>query len=163
MRTLLKRCGISFMISSLCGLIVNMLIEIIVKEITGDEAFSPLTPEFRALFSSDSIAIYVNILLYGVIGLTFSVFSFIYEIERLGYIVQNILYYIATGMIWVPIIVSMWQLQRYPQTLISTFSGFVVTYIIMTIVGYKIKRREIDRINLVLEKQSNLMDAGYWE
>ncbi len=155
MKIMMKRCGISFLISAFCGLIVNMFVEIVVKEITGVKNFSPLSPEFRATFSSESIAIYVNILLYGVIGATFSGFTFIYEIERLGYIFQNIFYYIATGIIWVPIVVSMWQLYRYPQALISTFGGFLVTYVIMTILGYKIKKQEVDTINLVLEKQRN--------
>ena len=63
MKTWIKRCGISFSISAFCGLIVNMLIEIIVKAVTGSEDFSPLSAEFRALFPSESIAIYVNILL----------------------------------------------------------------------------------------------------
>lgn len=158
MKTWIKRCGISFSISAFCGLIVNMLIEIIVKAVTGSEDFSPLSAEFRALFPSESIAIYVNILLYGVIGAAFSGFTFIYEIEKLGYIVQNILYYIATAFVWVPIVILMWQVQRYPQAVILTFGGFLITDIIMTIVGYKMKKQEVDIINLVLEKQMKQLD-----
>lgn len=154
MKEILKRGSISFMISSLCGLVVNMLIEIIVKRITGNMQFSPLSPEFRAMFSSESMAVYVNILLYGVIGLTFSCMTFIYEIGKLGYILQNILYYIGTGIIWVPIVVFMWQLYRYPQALISTFAGFAIAYVVMTIVGYRITKQDVATINLAL-KQAN--------
>lgn len=155
MRMLIKRCGISFLISAFCGLIVNMLIEMIVKGITGNMNFSPLSPEFRAFFSSESMAVYTNILLYGVIGMTFSGFTFIYEIEKIGYIFQNILYYIVTGIIWVPIVLSLWQLHHYPQALISTLAGFLVADVVMTIVGYKIKKQEVDAINLVLQMQGN--------
>lgn len=162
-KAFIKRCGISFLISSFCGLIMNMLIEMIVKSITGKMDFSPLSPEFRAFFSSESMAVYTNILLYGVIGMTFSGFTFIYEIDKIGYIFQNILYYIATGIVWVPIVVIVWQLYRYPQALISTLAGFMVTDVIMTVVGYKIKKQEVDAINLVLEMQRNKMDARYVE
>lgn len=140
------------MVSCICGLLVNMLIEIIGKSITGSETFCPLSPEFQAMFSSESIAVYVNILLYGVIGITFSSMTFIYEIGTLGYIFQNVIYYIATGIVWVPIVTFMWQLWRYPQALTSTLAGFAVTYVIMTVLGYKIKKQEIKKINLVLKK-----------
>lgn len=163
MKAFIKRCGISFLISGFCGLIVNMLVEMIVKSITGNKDFSPLSPEFRAFFSSESMAVYTNILLYGVIGMAFSGFTFIYEIEKIGYIFQNILYYIATGIIWIPIVLSLWQLHHYPQALIPTFVGFLVTDVIMTVVGYKTKKQEVDAINLVLEMQRNQMDKGYVE
>ncbi len=153
MKDMVKRCGISFLVSCLCGLLINMLVEIIVKGIIGDDAFSPMSPEFRALFSSESIAAYVNVLLYGVIGIAFSAMTFIYEIGKLGYIFQNIIYYIVTGVVWLPIVLLIWQLHRHPYALVGTMIGFLVTYIIMTVLGYKIKKQEIRNINIVLEKQ----------
>lgn len=158
MKEMLKRCSISFLISAFCGLIVNMLIEMIVRKITGNMKFSPLSPEFRALFSTESMAVYVNILLYGVIGLTFSGMTFIYEINKLGYIFQNILYYIGTGIVWVPIVTLMWQLYRYPKALVSTLIGFLATYVIMTVLGYRITKQEIETINLALERGTKYIE-----
>lgn len=160
MKELLKRCCISFLVSAFCGLFVNMLIELIVGKITGNMQFSPLSPEFRAMFATESMAVYVNILLYGVIGLAFSGMTFIYEIHRIGYIFQNILYYIGTGIVWVPIVVIMWQLYRYPQALIGTLIGFLVTYVVMTILGYRITKQEIETINLALERKEGLWNEN---
>ena len=151
MKEIIKRIGLSFLISVFCGLFVNMLIEIIVRIVTGYEVFSPLSPEFRALFPAESIAVYVNILLYGVIGATFSGFTFLYELEKIGYILQNILYYILTGMVWVPIVCLLWQLYKYPMALCCTIVGFAITDVIMTIVGYRIQKKEVEAINLCLQ------------
>lgn len=147
------RCGFSFMVSACVSLVVNMLIELIVQWITKDTTFNPLSPEFRAMFSTDSMAVYVNTLLYGLIGATFAGFSTIYEIERLGYLLQNLVFYICTACVWVPIVMFMWQLWRHSSALTSTLVAFAGTYFIMTIVGYKIKKQEIADINQLLQRR----------
>lgn len=154
MKKIIIRCSISFMISAFCSMVINMLIELIVQLITGDLSFSPLSPEFRAVFATESMAVYVNALLYGLIGATFSGFCVIYEQERIGYILQNLLYYMGTACVWVPIVMFMWQLWRYPFALITTFVGFLMTYLIMTMVGYRIKKKEIADINQMLQRRN---------
>ena len=153
MKEILYRCIFSFAVSAVCGNITNFLIEFVVRTVTGSKDFLPLSPEFVALFPSESIAVEVNILLYGIIGVAFSLAAIIYEKDRLGVIVQNILYFIVTSMVWVPIVTLVWQLHKYPQALIGTICGFVVTYIIMSIVGYRITKKNIEKINLCLAEQ----------
>ncbi|MCI8956535.1 MAG: DUF3021 domain-containing protein [Eubacterium sp.] len=153
MKEILYRCIFSFAVSAVCGNITNFLIEFVVRTVTGSKDFLPLSPEFVALFPSESIAVEVNILLYGIIGVAFSLAAIIYEKDRLGFIVQNILYFIVTSMVWVPIVTLVWQLHKYPQALIGTICGFVVTYIIMSIVGYRITKKNIEKINLCLAEQ----------
>ena len=138
----------------MCGNITNFLIEFVVRAVTGSKEFLPLSLEFVALFPSESIAVEVNILLYGVIGIVFSAAAIIYEKDRIGFIVQNILYCIVTGMVWVPIVTLVWQLHKYPQALIGTLCGFAVTYVIMSIVGYRITKKSIEQINVCLAKES---------
>lgn len=153
MKEILYRCIFSFAVSAVCGNITNFLIEFVVRTVTGSKDFLPLSLEFVALFPSESIAVEVNILLYGIIGIAFSAATIIYEKDRLGFIVQNILYFIVTSMVWVPIVTLVWQLHKYPQALIGTICGFVVTYIIMSIVGYRITKKNIEKINLCLAEQ----------
>ncbi len=153
MKKIIIRCGFSFIISAFSGMVVNMLIELMIQMITKDSGLNPLSPEFRGLFETERMAVYVNTLLYGLIGATFAGFTVIYEMERIGYIIQNLIYYIGTACVWVPVVMFMWQLWRYPFALVSTFVGFVLTYIIMTIVGYKIKQQEIDDINRLIQRR----------
>lgn len=154
MKKIIIRCSISFMISAFCSMVINMLIELIVQLITRDFTFSPLSLEFRAFFATESMAVYVNALLYGLIGATFSGCVVIYEQERIGYILQNLLYYMGTACVWGPIVMFMWQLWRYPSALVSTFVGFLMTYLIMTMVGYRIKKKEIADINQMLQRRN---------
>lgn len=151
MIAILKRCATSFAISSFCGTVVNLVIEIIGRKITGMTDFTPFTKEYLELFSSQSLAVEVNILLYGLIGATFAAMAFIYEIDRIGFIFQNLIYFILTGVVWVPVVMLVWQLGRYPKALIGTIIGFAITYLIMSIVGYRTTKKEVEAINSFLE------------
>ena len=150
MKEVLKRTISSFCISVTCGALMNLLIEVVVRLVTEMEDFSTISSEYIEMFPSKSIAVEVYVLLYGVIGAAFSAMAFIYEKVEIGFVLQNLIYVLLTGMIWLPIVVFIWQLHRYPQAFYGTVSGFVVTYVIMTVVGYKITKKEIDAINLYL-------------
>ena len=152
-KILLKRTAVSFGISALCGLIVNLLIEFAANLAFKNPGTIPLSPEFEALFPSHAIAVEVNVLLYGVIGGVFAAATFLYEKEQIGFVLQNLLYFLLTGAIWVPIVIFLWQLQKYPIALYYTLGGYGLTYFIMTIVGYRMIKRDVGDINrLILQK-----------
>ena len=151
---MLKRITFSFAISSFCGLVVYMLIEFCGSVLAGLESFSPLTPEYLALFPSVTLAMEVAILLHGFIGAVFSAASFIYEKVEIGFILQNVIYFILTGIVWVPVVSFVWQLHRYPAAFFSTLGGFAITYIIMSVVGYNITKKEVALINAHLAEEA---------
>lgn len=151
-KSIIVRSATSFSISAMCGLITNMLIELIVRQVTQLDKYVPFSPEFIQLFPSKSIAVEVDILLYGLIGAVFAAGTFIFEKERLSFLVQNIIYFIMTSMVWIPIVVFMWQLQNHLQALIGTLSGFVITYVIIIVVSYKEIQQDINKINESLEE-----------
>ncbi len=149
-KEILKRGAISFSISAMAGLIVNLTIDVIVNA-AGKEGFISVSPDTRALFPTPAIAAYVNVLLYGLIGATFATMTFIFEIDRLGFILQGILYFLTTGTVLTVITTFIWQLHRYPQALIPTIAGYAVTYLIMGINQYRTLKRDISDINRELE------------
>ena len=151
---MIKRCMTSFLISSMCGLIVNLLIEAIVRRVSGMTDFVPFAAEYLAKFPSDTIAVEVAILLYGVIGAAFAGMAFIYEENRIGFLVQNLIYFAGTSLVWVPIVTLIWQLHKHAQSLIGTLIGFAATYLIMSIVGYRITKEDVRQINRLLQQQS---------
>ena len=150
MKDILKRIGRSFMISSLCGLVVNLLIDVCVNG-AGNSGFCSISPEFAALFPTPVIATYINVLLYGVIGACFSGMTFIYDISRIGFAVQSMIYFAATSAVFAPIIMLLWQLYRYPQALVSTLCGYALTYLIMGIFEYRKLKEDIRSINEALD------------
>ncbi|MCQ2496405.1 MAG: DUF3021 domain-containing protein [Lachnospiraceae bacterium] len=147
MKTILQRCGISFTISALSGLIVNLIIDVIMNTVNPGSSFVSMSPEFLALFPSPVIAGYVNILLYGIIGTAFAGMTVIYEVQRLGLLIQSLIYFLTTSLVWIPITMFLWQLYKYPQALISTVIGYFFSYVIVSIISYKQLRRDISEIN----------------
>ena len=99
------------------------------------------------LFESPVMAAYVNILLYGVIGFTFSAMTFVFDLERVGFLIQAVIYFIVTAGVFVAITVILWQLHRRPEALVSSLAGYAVTYVIMCVVMYKQLRKDMEEIN----------------
>ena len=78
MKEVLKRSVFSFFISSFAGVTVNLIIDCIVNA-SGKAGFISMSPDYVRLFPTPVIAAYVNVLLYGLIGFTFSVMTFIFR------------------------------------------------------------------------------------
>ncbi len=148
---MMKRMGKAFIFTSFFGIACNVLLEFILRCVLGLD-YTPLTPEFVGMFPSTTLAFGVDMLLYGVIGLAFSGMMFIYEIDRIGFVLQNTIYYLVTGLVWIPIVTFLWQLWRYPQALIITIVGFACTDVIMTVVGYRETKKNIVELNQILER-----------
>lgn len=146
MNEYIKRGFISFSISAFAGLVVNLLIDSIANA-NGAAGFISMSPDYRALFPTAAVAAYVNVLLYGVIGFTFSVMSFIFDVERLSFLLQSVIYFIVTSAVCVGITTVLWQLQKYPAAFISTLAGYAATHAIMFVIAYRKLKADIKEIN----------------
>lgn len=147
------KCLKGFAFSATISTICLFFIEIAVRLSSGFD-YTPITPEFLSLFPSHSMAMEVDILLYGMIGMTFSGMTFIYEKDHIGFVLQNIIYCIATGIVWIPIVTFLWQLWRYPAALFYTIGGFLITYMIITTAMYHTTKKDIAQIN------DSILNAG---
>ena len=146
MKEIIKRGLTSFALSSFAGLLVNLLIDLIVNAVEGP-GFSSMSPDYVALFPSPTLAAYVNILLYGVIGATFALAAYIYELERIGFVIQSIIYFVVTSVVCVAITTLLWQLHKYPNAFICTLIGYAATHVIMITIEYRRLRADIKVIN----------------
>ncbi len=147
MKIILKRGATSFAISAFAGLVVNLLIDGIVNATGAVDQFVSMSPEFVRLFPTVAIASYINVLMYGVIGATFAMMTFLYDIEKIGFVLQNILYFCATSVVLSLITMVLWQLQRYPKALVITLLGYGITFVIMGVIQYKALKKDIASIN----------------
>ena len=93
------------------------------------------------------MAAYVNILLYGLIGWIFSFATYIYEIERIGFVIQSIIYFLITSSVCMAITIFLWQLHRYPIAIVCTLAGFAITHVIMITNEYRRLKADIKVIN----------------
>ncbi|MCR5329084.1 MAG: DUF3021 family protein [Saccharofermentans sp.] len=87
------------------------------------------------------------IALLGVIGATFSLAAYIYEIEKIGFIIQSIIYFVITSSVCVGITILLWQLHKYPAAFISTLAGYLATHVIMMVIEYRKLKADIKVIN----------------
>ncbi len=146
MKEVLKRGMISFTISAFCGLAINLLIDVIVN-LNGVKGFVSMSYLYVKMFPTEAMAAYVNILLYGIIGFVFAAMTFIYDMERLGFLFQSIIYFIVTGGFSVAVTVFLWQLHHYPSAFIGTLIGYAVSHIIIFVVEYRALRKDVKEIN----------------
>jgi len=149
------RAGQSFAISAFCGLVALLLIDIIGKHVSGDPGFAAMSPEFVSLFPSEAVAAEVNVLLYGLIGATFAGATIIFEKDRIGFLIQNLLYCLITGTVWISVVMILWRLYKYSAAMYTTIACFVVTHVIMSVLGYRITRQDVKEINDVLRRQDS--------
>ena len=146
MREHLKRSLTSFVISAFAGLFINLLIDIF-GNMGGIQGFISMSPDYTALFPTPVIAAYVNLILYGLIGFVFSFMTTIYDVERIGFVIQSILYFVVTSGVCISITMLLWQLQKYPAAFIGTLSGYAATHVIMFVLAYRKLRIDIREIN----------------
>ena len=146
MKEYLKKGLVSFAFSAFAGLVINLFIDSIVN-LNGVRGFISMSPEFRALFPTPVIASSVNILLYGLIGFTFSFMLFIYDVEKISFLAQSILYFAVTAGVCMLITTMLWQLPRYPAAFAFTLTGYAVTHVIMFTITYRSLKRQIREIN----------------
>lgn len=151
---MIKRASFSFIISSFCGLVVYMLIEYFFGVVIGVEGFTALTPEYLAKFPSETLALGVAVLSHGLIGAAFAAATVIYEKAEIGFVLQNIIYVLLTGIVWIPIICFVWQLYRYPAAFFCTIGGFLLTYAVMSVIGYNVTKKDVAKINAKLAEET---------
>lgn len=151
MKILLKRMFVSFSFASFAGLLVNLSIDIAVNATGKIEQFTSIAPDFLARFPTPIMAAYVNVLLYGIIGLTFSGMTFVFELDRLGFILQYLIYFCATSLVLAFITIYLWRLQNIPMAFGYTLLGYGITFLIIGITQYRLLKQDIARINESIE------------
>ena len=140
----LTRIAMSFSISAFMGILINLITDVVVNA-TGNAGFISMSPQYVALFPTPVIAA------YGIIGAVFSGATAIYEVERIGFVIQSLIYFLITAAASMGITVVLWQLHHYPAAFISTMAGYLVTHIIMITIEYRKIKADIKTINELAE------------
>lgn len=153
MNKVIKQTCISFAISCFAGLIVNLLIDVGVNSYGVIDDFISVPFAFAERFPTPVIGAYINIILYGLIGATFSIMTFVFDITRLGFLIQYVIYFCSTSVVLVYITMYLWKLQTIPVAMISTLVGYGISFVIMGIVQYRMVRQDIEKINELIVRE----------
>jgi len=152
-KDLLIRILGGFIIGAILGQVVQFFISLGIAQ----ESYVWVVPEFRALFTSESIAIMTQVLLTGLIGLTFALAALFFEIARWGMLKQYIVHFFVTAIIWIPIVMILW-MPKTMTNIISVLASFFGTYVVTWLLQYKLSKRDIEQINAMLIERGDFHD-----
>lgn len=147
---MLKRIFIRFINGFCYSVAITMLIQTLVMLATGE---APMLPEFMNRFDEPISAFVSQLIMIGVMSGITSAGTVVFECKKVGLLVQSVIFLIIMLMAWIPVACIAWGFHRYITSMISTICNIVVTYMICWGIQYKLCRRDIDEINVMLKKE----------
>ncbi len=133
------------------GVAIGQIVQICISIGLGKGSYIAIVPDFSALFTSDTVAICMQIFLTGIIGVTFALAALVFEIARWSMLKQFIVHFCMTAIVWIPIVMILWM----PKTMANLFSllaSFIGSYIVTWLLQYKLSKRDIEKINAIIER-----------
>lgn len=131
---------------------INVVMAAILMAVVTKPGFIPVHPDFAAKFSSDLEAVIVQWILIGLTSAAFGGWSVILEMERIGLLLQSILYFILTAIVWIPVSIYCWNLGENLYSFIMIIASYLTSYIVTWTIQYRLCRRNIEAINRRIEQ-----------
>lgn len=134
------------------GVIIGQIVQILISLQFGQGNYMPVVDHFRSFFVSEMTAVIVQILLTGIIGITFATSSLVFDIVKWSLLKQYLVHFCLTALVWIPIVMLLWM----PKTSISTlifFINFLGTYVITWVIQYTISKNDIKQINAAIKSK----------
>ncbi|WP_083189006.1 DUF3021 domain-containing protein [Paenibacillus sp. KS1] len=146
MKTLFNRIAGGFII----GVIIGQIVQIIISFSVGQGEYMPVVEQFRSYFHNGTIAVIVQNLLTGFIGITFATSSLVFDVAKWGLLKQYFIHFCITAAVWIPIVMLLWMPQTSRNVLVFLLS-FLGTYIITWATQYVISKNDIKQINAAIQ------------
>ena len=141
--------------SFLYAIAINVILSVIIMVAVNKPDFIPILPDFAARFSSGTMALLVQTILIGISSAAFGFWSIIMEFERISLLLQSIIYFILTAMVWIPVSILCWDLWKDSLSFITIVTSYLVSYVITWIIQYRNCKDSINQINKKLEELRN--------
>lgn len=141
--------------SFLYAIAINVILSVIIMVAVNKPDFIPILPDFAARFSSGTMALLVQTILIGISSAAFGFWSIIMEFERISLLLQSIIYFILTAMVWIPVSVLCWDLGKDIFSFITIVTSYLISYVITWIIQYRNCKDSINQINKKLEELRN--------
>lgn len=126
---------------------VCAIIQFIIAQAMG----SAVTPGFAARFSNSGAAALAQLILTGVIGMTFAGAALVFEEARWSYLKQGAVHFLITALVWLPIVFFCGWTPVTPVGVICTVGGWTLTYVINWTVQYFIYKKQVAQLNAKIQ------------
>lgn len=141
--------------SFLYAIAINVILSVIIMATVNKPDFIPILPDFAARFSSETMALLVQWILIGISSAAFGFWSIIMEFERISLLLQSVLYFLLTAMVWIPVSILCWDLGKDIFSFITIVTSYLISYVITWIIQYRNCKDSINQINKKLEELRN--------
>lgn len=131
---------------------VNVVIVAILMAVVKKPGFVPVHPDFAAKFSSGLEAVITQCILIGLTSAAFGGWSILLEMERLSLLLQSVLYFIVTAMVWIPVSIYCWNLGENLYSYITIVTSYLISYIVTWMIQFRLCRHNVEAINRKIEQ-----------
>ena len=131
---------------------INVILAFVIMAIVDQPDFVPLVPDYVAYFESKYVALLLQIILIGMTSAVFGAGSVILEVERWSLLKQSLIYFIVTTIVWVPVSMFCWRVDKYPVAGISIMLSYTFSYLVTWIIQYYMCKKSVAEINQKLEE-----------
>lgn len=155
---ILLRFIIGFGVGVLHGALVVYLVSIGVNGINGD--FMAVMSGTVKLFGSENLAVTVQTLMTGMLGVDYAMAAMIYENPKRGFLAQSLLHFAATFPYLMAVAYVCW-IPVETQGYISLTAGIAVGYVINFVIQYVLAKRNVREINDKMESYVESLEDSY--
>lgn len=135
------------------GITIGLIISLVFSYLYG-RIYYPSTPAFMDQFSNPLNALGVSILIWGLMGVVFSLGSLVFRQETWGITRQTVVHFVITYIGFTSLaLVCRWFPLNVTWLIIYTLI-FVLIYLIMWTVDFAIAKRNVRQINEQLKRNS---------
>lgn len=154
---MLKNALIRGLNSFIYAVAINVILALAMVVIVNEPGFVPLVPDYAAHFNSEILALLLQFVLIGLSSASFGAGSVLLEIEHWSLLKQSIVYFVVTTVIWVPVSIFCWGINKYPAAFISFVISYVFSYIITWSIQLSLCKKSVAKIN---EKLIQMNESG---
>lgn len=152
----MKKALVRFINGFCYSIAITLVIQLIVTVCSGK---APMLPEFISRFDSIIVAFAFQLVLVGFMSGITSAGTVVFEIDRMGFVMQSLLFLLIMLSAWIPVSCIVWGFYKYAISMITTFSSIVITYVICLIIAYKLCKKNVLIINEKLSGQKGKQHA----
>ena len=141
---IIMRFVIGFACGVLQGALVVFLISLCVNGINGE--YIPVLPATVEMFGSENLAVVMQTLLTGMLGVAYAMVAMVYENPKNSFLKQSLLHFLITfpcilvvaAICWVPV-----EKEGYISLAISVLMGYIINFIVQ----FNLAKNDVQKIN----------------
>lgn len=137
------------------GVLIGQLVSCVISLAIGNGSFLAVMPQLERRFSNQVTAVIVQNILVGLVGVVFAEASFLFEIESWSLLKQCAVHFSITAVFYVPFIWFCYTPDHF-GAVAAMLGNLLFTYFITWMIQLAVYRRQIRRLNLIIEEARSI-------